>query len=73
MGNRETVQRVPWTCQSGRFGEPMRATAVSRGYVFWTCGHPDNPGQPLDRDSCLTCKRWACKCPIGQAGVHSGR
>ena len=56
----QAVRRVPWTCQWGRFGGPVPALQVEvRGFVFWMCGHPDEPTpQPLTRGSCEQCSRW---------------
>jgi len=60
MKTAETLRHVPWTCQWGRFGEPVRSAwpTLSPRFVFWTCSHPDAADGPLTRDSCDRCGRW---------------
>jgi hypothetical protein len=59
MQERQTVRRVPWTCRWSRFGEPVEAGPDDeRGFVFWTCGHPDAASARLDRKSCERCPKW---------------
>lgn len=60
MAHTQTVRHVPWTCKWGRFGGPVSHAETSvRGFVFWTCGHPEEPEpRPLTRGSCDTCTKW---------------
>ena len=60
MPNAQTIKHVPWTCKWGRFGGPVRPSETGvPGFVFWMCGHPDEPGpQPLTRGSCESCPNW---------------
>lgn len=60
MPHAHTVKHVPWTCKWGRFGGPVRPGENGvPGFVFWTCGHPDEPGpRPLTRGSCESCPNW---------------
>jgi hypothetical protein len=60
MPDTQTVKRVPWTCKWGRFGGPVRPLETDKhGFVFWMCGHPDEPEpRPLTRGSCESCRLW---------------
>lgn len=60
MPKAQTLRRVPWTCRWGRFGGPVPPLETGTpGFVFWMCGHPDEPTpRPLTRGSCEACPNW---------------
>jgi hypothetical protein len=62
--NLQTLRRVPWTCEWGRFG--LTAEQLTSGEsrvdgVFWACRHPGLAPdiKLIVRRECETCPVWA--------------
>ena len=61
--NPDTLRRVPWTCEWGRFGltaEQITAENSRVDGVFWACHHPGLAPEIklVGRRECETCPVW---------------